>query len=86
MVNLDEAPQTLSWPTAEPASVGLDAELLNEAWSVLAERSTQALLVLRRGTLVFERYRRGWRRRQTTLHSIDGQGPRGRIVSGSCYR
>ncbi len=42
--------KTLSWPTAEPASVGLDAELLNEAWSVLAECSTQALLVLRRGT------------------------------------
>jgi CubicO group peptidase (beta-lactamase class C family) len=46
----------LTWPEAPPAAVGLDAEALDEAWTNLADRGTQAFLVARRGLLVYERY------------------------------
>jgi CubicO group peptidase (beta-lactamase class C family) len=44
----------------EPADVGLDAECLDAVWSSLVSRSTNALLVVRHGHLVFERYSDGW--------------------------
>ncbi len=44
------------WTTASPESQGMDSAALESAWSVLKERHTAALLVIRHDRIVFERY------------------------------
>lgn len=52
--------QTIPWDTDTPEAVGLEAEALEAAWQALSERATNALLVVRRGRLVCERYSDSW--------------------------
>lgn len=50
------------WPTASPASQGMNASQLESAWSELEKRQTSALLVIHHDRIVFERYAPGYGR------------------------
>ena len=54
------------WNTASPESQGMNSAALESAWSVLKNRHTAALLVIRHDRVVFERYSPGFSR--TTSH------------------
>ena len=54
------------WNTASPESQGMNPAALESAWSVLKNRHTAALLVIRHDRIVFERYSPGFSR--TTPH------------------
>ena len=60
LIGVPSMADTLSWSTAAPEAVGLDADQLEAAWQNLAQRNTNAFLVVRRGQLVFERYSDKW--------------------------
>jgi CubicO group peptidase (beta-lactamase class C family) len=47
------------WAAASPESQGMDPAALESAWSVLKDRHTTALLVVRNDRIVFERYATG---------------------------
>lgn len=51
-----DEPASVEWPGASPASEGFDEDALEHIASDLAERNTKALLVARRGRVVFEWY------------------------------
>ena len=51
-----------AWPTATPASQGMDAKALESVWDGLKESRTTAFLVIRRDRVVFERYGEGYSR------------------------
>ena len=46
----------LTWPTALPDTVGLDAGRLDIVWQELARRDTKTFIVAPQGKLVYERY------------------------------
>lgn len=49
-------PASVTWPETSPASAGFDEGALERLADDLAERNTKALLVARRGSIVFEWY------------------------------
>lgn len=52
----EEEPAWVAWAEASPKSAGFDEDALERLASDLAERNTKALLVARRGDVVFEWY------------------------------
>src|SRR5215470_3395513 len=56
----------VDWATATPESQGLRSAILDALWSDLRRRDTNAFLVIRNDTIVFERYAGGFSR--TTKH------------------
>src|SRR3954469_9897436 len=52
------------WSTASPESQGMDSTELKSAWSVLKDRRTTALLVVRHDRIVLERYAPGFDRQR----------------------
>ena len=66
------------WNTASPESQGMNSAALESAWSVLKNRHTTALLVIRHDRIVFERYCSRIQPDQASLHRLACKGTRGR--------